>query len=80
MFMFIGKFEENFVSNNNPYLSYLKCWYRYIDEIFFIVSGTLALLEEFVGFLNNRMSTIKFLLEYDFESFHFLDVEVCKRD
>lgn len=61
--LFMGKFEEDFLYNNNPYLSDLKCWYRYINDTFFIFSAMLALLQESVGFLNIRMPTIKFLLE-----------------
>lgn len=47
---------------------------------FLFFSGTLVQLEEFVSFLNTRMPTVKFSLEYDLESIHFLDVEVCKKD
>lgn len=76
----MGKFEKEFVYNNNPYLPFLKCWYRYINDNFFIFSGTMAQLVEFVSYLNAKMSTIKFSLEYDLESINFVDVEVCTRN
>lgn len=35
--LFMSKFEEDFVYNN-PYLNFLNCWYRYIDDIFYLFS------------------------------------------
>ncbi|KAL7372179.1 hypothetical protein ABVT39_011623 [Epinephelus coioides] len=76
--LFMGKFEEDFVYHNNPFLPFLKCWYRYIDDVFFIFSGTLERLECFKEQINSRMPSIKFSLEYSYDSVSFLDVCVSK--
>ena len=78
--LFMGKFEEDFVYHNNPFLIFLKCWFRYIDDIFFIFNGSLTQLEEFKLYINSRMTSIKFSLEYSQETVSFLDVCVNKSD
>lgn len=55
------------------------CWFRYIDDIFFIFSGTSAQLEEFNLFINSRMPSIKFSLESSRDNISFLDVAVVKK-
>lgn len=77
--LFMGKFEEDFVYNN-PFSPFLKCWYRYIDDIFFIFSGTVAQLDDFKMYIDSRMLTIKFTIEFSSDSVSFLDVNVRKDD
>lgn len=81
----MGKFEEDFEHNNNPYFPFLNCWYRYINDIFFIFSGTLVQLGvcwmlgcRLLG-LWLRVHT-PIWLEYGLESINLLDVEVFKKD
>lgn len=56
------KFEVDHVYNNNPYLS-LVCWYRYIDDLFVVFTGTPEELEAFKGYVNSRLPTITFKVE-----------------
>lgn len=44
--LFMGKFED-FVYNGNEFCPLFKCWFCYIDNVFFIWSGTYEQLEEF---------------------------------
>ena len=74
----MGKFEEDFIYQNNPFIAFLKCWFRFIDDIFFIFSGSHSQLEEFKTHINSRLPSIKFSLEYSRESVSFLDVLVTK--
>lgn len=76
--LFMGKFELDFVSNNNPYFKFIKYYWRYIDDLFFIWSGSIDLLQEFHEHMNTKMRSIKFTLEYDKEKIAFLDVMVRK--
>ncbi len=78
--LFMGKFEEDFVYNNNPFLPFLVCWFRYIDDIFFIFLGTSAQLEDFNVYINSRMPSIKFSLEFSQDGISFLDVNVVKNE
>ena len=78
--LFAGKFEEDFVYNNNPFSTHLKCWFRFIDDIFFVYSGSDDMLTQFMGHLNSRLPSIKFTLEASRQSVPFLDVLVTKSE
>lgn len=77
--LFMGKFEEDFVySSKNSFLQCLKCYFRFIDDIFFVFKGTEEQLHNFHDFLNSRLDSIHFTLEYDKSSISFLDVNVSR--
>ena len=78
--LFMGKFEEDFVYNNNPFSTLIRCWFRFIDDVFCIFTGTSDQLQEFKSYINSRMQAIKFTLEHSLESISFLDVVVKKSD
>ena len=73
--LFMGKFEMDFVYSSENVC--LKCWFRYIDDVFFIFSGTVE-LNQFHEFLNSRLDSIRFTLEYNMSSISFLDVQVSR--
>ena len=77
--LFMGKFEEDFVYNNNPFSTLLRCWYRFIDDVFCIFTGSFEQLQEFKVYISSRMPTIKFTLEHSQQSISFLDVMVTKK-
>ena len=56
------------------------CWYRFIDDIFGIWTLDLIELEAFVQFLNSRVESLKFTLEYSETKLLFLDVMVHKNE
>ena len=76
----MGKFEQDFVYYNNPFSSFLRCWFRFIDDVFCIFSGSQEQLLEFQSYINSRLPTIKFTLEQSQQSIPFLDVTVNKSD
>ncbi len=76
--LFMGKFEQDHVYNNNPFQSNIKVWMRYIDDCFMIWSGSEQELDSFVSFINSKIPSIKFTMEKSCDSIHFWDVKVRK--
>ena len=78
--LFMGKFEEDYVYKDNPYGTYIKCWYRFIDDIFFVFDGNSEMLNGFLLYMNSRLPSIKFTLEASQQTVPFLDVSVTKKN
>lgn len=78
--LFCGFFEHNIIfnENSNPHLKYIMNWRRYIDDIFFIWTGTAEQLEEFHDFINSKNYHLKFTMEYSANKMNFLDIFVYK--
>ena len=57
----------------------LKCFIRYIDDIFFIWQGEVQELNEFIDFINQQHPSIKFVPTFNTEtkSIPFLDMNIC---
>ncbi len=72
--------EEEYIYNNNPFLSNLIFYKRYIDDIFLIWTGDDDDLDSFVDHLNNLIPTIKFNMESSSNKISFLDTYVCIDD
>ena len=53
-------------------------WWRYLDDIFAIWTGTEEELDNFHNFMNNYHPTIKFTMEKSADKINFLDVSVYK--
>ena len=69
----------NFVYSSENVFNYcLKCWFQYIDDVSFIFSGTVEQLNQFHEFLNSRLDSIRFTLEFDMSFISFLDVQVSR--
>ena len=74
--IFMGKFEEEHVYTH-PLYSKVLAWFRFIDDIFFIFTGTLAELEQFFYDLNHtRHNTIRFTMNHSQEKIDFLDTTI----
>lgn len=72
--MFMNCFEEHFVYNHECFLTHVKVWCSYIDDVFFIWQSTTESLDIFHGYLNSCLPTISFSLERDKSRLAFLDV------
>ena len=75
--LFIAGLEKRIFQNSgyHPYL-----WLRFLDDIFCIWTDGLEKLQEFFKFLNAFHPTIKFTMDYSYETINFLDVQVSKRN
>ncbi|XP_041417139.1 uncharacterized protein LOC108704076 isoform X2 [Xenopus laevis] len=73
--LFMARFEDEFVYTSTFWPS-ICTWLRYIDDLFFIWQDTEEKLQSFCEYLNTRLPTIKFTLEFDKTEIHFLDVKV----
>ncbi len=63
--LFTGKFELDFIYNNNPYSKFTENYWRYIDDLFFIWSGNAEDFRDLHAFINSKMESIKFTSHYD---------------
>ncbi|CAJ0958904.1 unnamed protein product [Ranitomeya imitator] len=75
---FMNKFETDYVFENNLFLQYARTYYRYIDDIFLVWTGTLDSLKEFHEHLNSIVSELKFTIQYNMREISFLDTLVLK--
>ena len=75
--LFMAVLEKRIFENSgyHPYL-----WLRFLDDIFCIWTDGLEKLKEFFKFLNAFHPTIKFTMDYSYETINFLDVQVSKRN
>ncbi len=74
--IFMGKFEHDYVYTH-PLYSKVLMWLRFIDDIFFIFTGTLIELKQFFHDLNHtRLKSIKFTMDYSNEKINFLDTTI----
>jgi len=55
-----------------------KLYYRYLDDIFFIFSGTEDELNQYLTFLNNLIPGIVLEMSYNLENINFLDITIFK--
>lgn len=78
--LFMGKFELDYIYNNNPFRSYIKHWSRFIDDCFLIWTGNENQLNDFFDYVNSRMPSISFTMEKNKNTIHFLDVEITKKE
>ena len=73
----VAMFEELYVyTHAKPPL----LWYRFIDDIFGVFVGPLSELESFVTYLNSKVSSLQFTLEWSLKQISFLDVLVIKQE
>jgi len=75
--IFMNYLETKIFDSNNDNLKYIKYWYRYVDDILCLWTGTIDQLNEFLTFINNIHKNIKFTLEVDSNhSINFLDLKI----
>ena len=74
--IFMGHFEDTYIYPK--IVNKCKLYLRYIDDIFLIWTGTKNELLQFIEELNKQHQTIKFSMEYSYNSVSFLDTIVYK--
>ncbi len=74
--IFMGKFENDFVYTH-PLYSKCLIWLRFIDDIFFVFTGTLEELNQFFHDMNNtRHKSINFTMDFSRDKINFLDTTI----
>ena len=71
--LYMAQFEQDLLANSD-----LKplCWWRYIDDIFFLWPHGIEALQRFMDFANSRSPCLNLTFEYSETSIAFLDVTV----
>lgn len=78
--LFMALLEERSIDNNNPFSDCITQWYRYIDDIWCVWSGSENQLSQFYEWLNTRHPDIKFTMTKSRSTLTFLDVEVFEEN
>ena len=71
--IFLGKIEDII---HQEWSHHIYIWKRFIDDIFFIFTGTMTELTRLIFFMNNIHDTIKFTFEHSTNTINFLDVAI----
>lgn len=76
----MGFWEAKFIGNpvNNLFLPKIPLWKRYIDDVFFIWTGTVSELEIFMAYINSTTSFLRFTVEHSTDNINFLDLTIYK--
>uniref|UniRef100_A0A803JIM5 GIY-YIG domain-containing protein n=1 Tax=Xenopus tropicalis TaxID=8364 RepID=A0A803JIM5_XENTR len=76
--LFLGWWEANWVFNDEltHYTQFVLDWFRYIDDLFFLWTGTTELLEDFLHKLNENGLNIKLTHTYSTHKIDFLDISI----
>lgn len=73
--IFMARFEQKFIHNEvAPFYESVTNWVRFIDNIFFILTGTMDILEEFLIWLNLCDLNMKFTAHKSRKQVKFLDI------
>jgi hypothetical protein len=77
--VFMDDFERNLFENNTIDTRNIFCWYRYVDDIFAIWTGTQRQLDCFLTTLNSLSEKIVFTCEKEKDGkLNYLDITVKK--
>ena len=74
--IFMNEFEHKLFDCKHPLLSNICYWYRYVDDIICLWTGTLRQLNTFMSFINSLHQSIEFTLEYGGHKINFLDLNI----
>lgn len=76
----LEKGEETVIHNrnNNPYHLKIKLYRWYIDDILLFWEGTQEELMDFVSYINNSSSFLKFTCEQSTDKINYLDLTIHK--
>ncbi|KAL2099357.1 hypothetical protein ACEWY4_005837 [Coilia grayii] len=78
--LFVGYLEHKIIfnENKNPFLSHIKLYKRFVDDILVLYNGTHEELQAFHNFLNESCSCLKFTMEANETCINFLDIQIQK--
>ena len=77
--LYMGLFEEEAVLGpNNPFLTHIKLWRRYVDDIFLLWDGSEQDLQMFFDYVNSYNQFLRFTMTSDRREIHFLDISIMR--
>ncbi|XP_078509911.1 uncharacterized protein LOC144769621 [Lissotriton helveticus] len=77
----VSQFEEQHIFNQvSPFYENISMWSRYIDDVFFIWTGPVDILMEFITWLNLGDDNLNFTSHLDNQSCEFLDLIIKHTD
>lgn len=72
---------ERFIFLNDQYLVFLQsilCWYKFIDDLFLVWTGSLAVLKQLIKLLNINYMNLLFTFSTDDTQIPFLNLLIIK--
>lgn len=77
--IFMSHLENNHLIHDDLYNKFVRCWFRYVDDVFCIFSGNDDDLANFLSSINSWHNNIKFTYETEYENcLPFLDLKITK--
>ena len=74
--IFMNLFENNIFNSDYNLTLYIEYWYKYVDDILCLWSGSLTQLNDFLAILNSQFPSIKFTIEVGGTNINFLDLSI----
>lgn len=76
--IFMDNLEKQIFNSGHPQLKNVTYWYRYVDDIIVLWTGTYRQLKNFTDFLNSIHANIQFTVEKENENrtLNFLDLSI----
>lgn len=79
--LFLAIWEEEFIySVNNPHISSIKYWGRYLDDTLILWDGPREEFFDFVEYLNHNSVNMQFTAEWGGNQINFLDVSISNNE
>lgn len=78
--LFMGKFEQAYITTGNPFVSKIKLYRRYIDYLFFLWLGMEEKARLFADYINRNSWGITLTPNYQEETIEFLDLNISYKD
>lgn len=79
--LFLGGWERS-IQADEPYKEFLEnvlLWFRYLDDLFLVWTGTKDNLLKFIQSLNDNNFNLKFTFNFDSDRVPFLDQSIAKQ-
>lgn len=76
--LYLGHWERQLFQCEKlqPFLSYILCWHRFIDDVLVIWTGSGSELQEFMSLLNDNLFNLRFTFTAHQQQISFLDLTI----
>ena len=76
----MSRFEDEIFSSEHPLTQHVAYWFRYVDDVLCLWTGSIPQLHEFLAFINGFYPTIKFTPEIGGSTINFLDINISVKN